>query len=470
MNISDIFYSKYLFILLVLLLQACKQPLAIEGEGDIVDQNGSGHGCTLEEFQAGDIACTENDVSGEIQIKYQAVPREGWRFVKWQGGWCSRKSIDPTCVMDFPSAVVALWDSQYADVIIPATTAVFEPEGALALYRDQVAEVEQYLQDIEFSGSILVSVGDDTLLARGYGLANRKKGHTNRYNTRFQIASLTKAFTGASIMLLEDRQLLSTDDQLCDYLEECPASWQAVTLHQLLIHTSGIPTYLTDNPPTGLDLLADLSATRRDVLDAFIDLPLDFVPGTDWKYSNSGYFLLGLVIEAASGVSYSQFLQDNIFDPLGMEDTGITPRNRSQFATGYGDDAVMPLASPTVLYAAGAIYSTVVDLQLWERAIHSDVLLSDSAREKYLTAYAELTCPGNCTRGYAYGWNRENWSGLDMLQHSGDLPGWRATVFSSFQDEYPSIIVLKNSSSDQPVPVLVALDVGRIVSGFDPRE
>lgn len=468
MNTSVISCNKYLFIFLVLLLQACKQPLAIEGEGDIVDLDGSGHGCTLEEFQAADIACTENEISGEFQVSYQAVPREGWRFVKWQG-WCSQKSVDPVCLMDTPVAAVAWWDSLYPDVSMPVTTAVFEPEGALALYRDQVAEVEQYLRDIEFTGSVLVGIGDDTLLARGYGLANREKGHTNRLDTRFQIASLTKSFTAASIMMLEDRQLLSTDDQLCDYLEECPASWQAVTLHQLLIHTSGIATYLTDDPPTGIDLLRNLNATQTDVLDTFVDLPLDFVPGTDWKYSNSGYFLLGMVIEAASGVSYSQFLQDNIFDPLGMEDTGITPENRSNFATGYGDGAEMPRASTTVLYAAGALYSTVVDLQLWERAMHSDLLLSDSAREKYLTAYADLTCPGSCTRGYAYGWNRENWSGLDILQHSGDLPGWRATLFSSFQDEYPSIIVLKNSSSEEPVPVLVALDIGRMISGFDPR-
>ena len=462
--------SKCLFIVLVMLLQACKQPLAIEGEGDIVDLNGSSHGCTLEEFQAEDVACTQNEVSGEFQISYQAVPREGWRFVKWEGGWCSRKSIDPVCVMDFSAATVAFWDSEHADVVIPATTAVFEPEGALALYRDQVAEVDQYLRDIEFSGSVLIGIGDDTLLARGYGLADRDKGHTNRSDTRFRIASMTKTFTAGAIMLLEERQLLRTDDSLCDYLQECPATWQAITLEHLLLHTSGIPDYVTDFWQPGDPYVPwDLSITKTGVLDTFVELPLEFPPGSDWDYSNSGYFLLGLVIEAASGVSYSQFLQDNIFGPLGMEDTGIHVVKRSKLASPYDVDYDVPRINPVAVYSAGAMYSTVVDLQRWERAMHSDVLLSDSTRAKLLMNYVELDCPGSCTRGHTYGWKRENWSGIDIFWHDGFLPGWNSMLLSSFQEEHPSVIVLQNSTGDNQGSVVLALDIGRMISGYDPR-
>jgi CubicO group peptidase (beta-lactamase class C family) len=398
-----------------------------------------------------------------------AVPREGWRFVEWQG-WCAPQSVDPLCEMNASAASVALWDSLHPDVNMPELTAVFEPEGALALYREQVEEVDQYLVDIEFSGSVLVSIGDDTLLARGYGLADQAKGYTNKQNTRFRIASLTKPFTAASIMMLEERQLLSTGDQICDYLDDCPAAWQAVTLHQLLSHTSGIPDLFRDIPTEeAFGLMWNFDVTQTSVLNTFLELPLEFSPGTEWEYSNSGYFLLGLVIEAVSGTSYSQFLEKNIFEPLGMSNTGASTVRRSQLAVGYDAGFETPQINPIATFSSGSVYSTVVDLRLWERAMHSDVLLSDSTREKYLSAYVDTFCPGSCVGGQAYGWIRENWDGLDILLHSGWLPGWRSGMFSSFQDEYPSIIVLQNTSTDGPEPVLLGLDIGRMISGYDPR-
>ncbi len=270
--------------------------------------------------------------------------------------------------------------------------------------------------------------------------------------------------------MLEERQLLSTDDLLCDYLEECPADWQAMTLHQLLTHTAGLPNYLDsawDSDDYGL--LWTLEATEPEVLETLYEMPLEFLPGTDRAYSNSGYFLLGKVIEAVSGTSYSQFLQDNIFGPLGMEDTGIEPSSRSNFASGYHANSLVPKLSSTTMKSSGGIYSTVIDLQLFERAMQTDVLLSDSAREKFLMTHVDVPCSGNCTRGQAYGWNRENWSGIDILWKDGWNPGWSSMLISSFQDEHPSVIVLQNTTGGAPYVVPVALDIGRMLSGFDPR-
>ncbi len=182
---------------------------------------------------------------------------------------------------------------------------------------DQV--VDSYVSNKTFMGSVLVARGDQVLLSKGYGSANLEWNIPNSPSTKFRLGSVTKQFTAASILLLEERGKLKTDDLVKKWMPDAPAAWDKITIFHLLTHTSGIPSF------TGFPDYASLepfATTPEKLVARFRDKPLEFEPGEKWNYSNSGYALLGYLIEKASGESYEKFLQENIFGPLGMKDSG----------------------------------------------------------------------------------------------------------------------------------------------------
>ena len=182
---------------------------------------------------------------------------------------------------------------------------------------DQI--VTSYVTSGKFMGSVLVARGDQILLNKGYGSANLEWNIPNDPSTKFRLGSLTKQFTAASILLLEERGKLSVSDPVKKYLPDAPAAWDKITLYNLLTHTSGIPSF------TGFPDYAEsepFATTPANLVARFRDKPLEFEPGTKWNYSNSGYALLGYLIEKVSGESYADFVQKNIFTPLGMKDSG----------------------------------------------------------------------------------------------------------------------------------------------------
>jgi CubicO group peptidase (beta-lactamase class C family) len=291
----------------------------------------------------------------------------------------------------------------------------------------------------QFAGSILVARDGQPLISRGYGMANYELQVPNRPETVFRIASLTKQFTAMAIMQLQEKGRLRISDSICKYLDDCPSAWQPITLRHLLTHGSGIQN-VSSLPDWDEDL--GLKRYRRsEFVRLFRDLPLDFAPGEKFKYSNSGYFLLGLVIERASGKSYGDYLREQIFAPLGMTHSLFDDNRRliPGRATGYysrGTEFVSPpFIDPTTTFAAGGITSTTGDLLLWDQALYTDKLVSRRALDEMFTA----------NQGdYGYGWRVGEAFGHRKFDHSGSLNGFSAYILR-FPDDRVTVIVLSNS-------------------------
>lgn len=291
-----------------------------------------------------------------------------------------------------------------------------------------------------FSGSVLVARDGPPVLSKGYGMANYELGVPNTPQTVFRLGSITKPFTAAAVMLLQERGKLSVGDSVCKYLSDCPAAWQPVTLRHLLTHTSGIKNFtdLPDYPKT-----MALPATHEEMLARFKDRPLEFAPGEKYTYSNSGYYLLGVVIERASGKAYADFLRENIFEPLGMTSTGydsnsLLIRNRASGYRMQGDSLVnAAYIDMSVPFAAGALYSSVEDLLRWDQAFYTEKLLTRRSLEEMLTPFKE-------ERGY--GWGVRKRFDRQVVEHDGGINGFVSSL-SRFPADRLTVIVLSNNGS-----------------------
>src|SRR5438105_4513018 len=194
--------------------------------------------------------------------------------------------------------------------------------------------IDSYVVPKRFMGSVLVAQQGKVLLSKGYGSANLEWEIPNSPTTKFRLGSITKQFTAASILLLEERGKLSITDPVKKYLPDAPAVWGKVTIFHLLTHTSGVPSFTSFPDYAKLEPFA---ATPEQLVARFRDKPLDFEPGEKFSYSNSGYVLLGYLIEKISGMSYEKFVRENIFTPLGMKDSGydsnsaVIPRRASGY-------------------------------------------------------------------------------------------------------------------------------------------
>ena len=299
-------------------------------------------------------------------------------------------------------------------------------------------EAEEY-----FSGSVLVAKHGKVLLQAGYGMANIEEGIKNKANTVHAIASMTKAFTAASIMMLIERGLINLNDTVDMYVPELPVGNQ-ITIHHLLNHTSGLFEY-TYNPDVWDNM--DKFHTPEQVLAYFIDQPLQFTPGTQWEYCNSGYITLGIIIERVSGLSYRDFIRANILNPLKMRNTGYDPYDQEfpYKAIGYDDISVdpplrSPYLHPTIPYSCGAIYSTVKDLYTWDQSFYTEKLLSAQS-------IALMVTPG--LGDYGYGWYIDNLDVQGQLHrhvwHWGAYVGFHS-YFSRLVDDDITIILLLNTS------------------------
>lgn len=251
-----------------------------------------------------------------------------------------------------------------------------------------------------FSGSVLLA-REGEVFTDGYGLANRSWEIPNTADTRFQLASLTKPFTATLVLQLAERGNLSLNDPISAYLSDYPSGYAAdVTIHELLNHTSGIPNY-TDFAAWS-DTTSRVDWQPQDFVQIIAERGLEFQPGTRFRYSNSNYYLLGMIIENVTGMSYSRVLQNQITRPGRLERTGylfnrmVVPRmaeGYERLSNGYYEKA--PYHSPSTSYAAGGIFSVVEDLYRWEQLYYNDRLLSEESRTSMMSAGR-----GN----YGYGW------------------------------------------------------------------
>ena len=235
---------------------------------------------------------------------------------------------------------------------------------------DQV--VQSYVNNQSFMGSVLVARGSQVLLNKGYGSADLEWNIPNSPTTKFRLGSITKQFTAASILLLEQRGKLNINDPVKKYLPDAPAAWDKITVFHLLTHTSGIPSF-TSFPDYAK--LEPFPTTAEQLVARFKDKPLDFAPGEKWSYSNSGYVLLGYLMEKITGASYEKFVSENIFVPLGMKDSGydsnsaVIAHRASGYVHGTNGFENAGFIHMSVPHAAGALYSTTEDLLKWEQGL-----------------------------------------------------------------------------------------------------
>ena len=289
----------------------------------------------------------------------------------------------------------------------------------------------------DFNGSALVSRDGDLLFAEGIGMADDANGISNTPETRFRLGSVTKQFTAMAVLMLASQGLLKTTDPLCDYVVTCPDAWDVVTIEHLLSHSSGIANFL-DQP--GFDPMK--AATPADTVASVADIPLVFEPGASFEYSNTGYVLLGMVIERASGLDYETFLGQHIFDPLGMADSGYehgdTPGLAVGYASAFEEADALDMSLP---YAAGGLYSTVLDLQRWVDALDAAALVDAAAMQRFVTPLADTRDGG--TFGYAYGVNVGDEDGRRVVSHEGIINGF-STYLAWYPDEGLMIALLTN--------------------------
>jgi len=288
-----------------------------------------------------------------------------------------------------------------------------------------------------FMGAVLVTKDGKPLVDKGYGYANLEWRVPDSPTTKFRLGSLTKQFTAVSILLLEERGQLKTDDPVKRYLPDAPAAWDKITVFNLLTHTSGIPSF-TDFPDYKTSEATP--ATPEQLMARFRDKPLEFQPGDRWQYSNSGYIVLGNLIEKVSGQHYADFLKKNIFEPLGMADTGydsnesIIPRR----AQGYSPDEKGPrhagYIDMSIPFSAGALYSTTHDLLRWEEGLFGGKLLSARSLTKMTTPFKE---------GYAFGVFVRDEQGHKVVEHGGGIEGFN-THLAYFPDDKIAVVVLAN--------------------------
>jgi D-alanyl-D-alanine carboxypeptidase len=292
--------------------------------------------------------------------------------------------------------------------------------------------------------TIIVVKDGKTLLHKGYGLADLVQRRPLTSDTVLRIASLTKQFTSTAVLMLVDEGKIKLDDDITTYLPDYPTKGKKITIEHLLTHTSGIVSY-TSKP----DLDETREYTVQQMIDSFKNDPLEFEPGSNYKYNNSGYFLLGAIIEKVSGKTYDKFVEERIFVPLGMTRTAYEghERSKAEHAQGYtrspqGFDLCSPM-SMSQPYAAGALVSTVDDLARWDAAVSSGKLLKAANWQRAFTPYVLST--GKDT-AYGYGWGVGSFRGVKMVSHDGGING-----FNSFVLRLPSekvyVATLSNAES-----------------------
>jgi len=335
-------------------------------------------------------------------------------------------------------------------------------QQALAAQID--ASIAPYYKSTEPGAVVIVVKDGQPLLRKAYGLASVQDGQPLTPDMSLRLGSISKQFTAVAILLLADQGKLAVTDDITTFLPDYPTHGKKITIAQLLAHTSGIHDY-TRKPEFVPNSTKDLSVAQ--MIDFFKNDPLDFEPGTQWSYSSSGYFLLGAIIEKASGQPYATFVEQQIFVPLGMNDTAYEGHERQSVkrAAGHirsGETYVpnLPL-SMTQPYAAGALVSTVDDLARWDAAISDGKLLKAATWELAFTQ-AKLN-DGKTTRS-GYGWKVGTWQNTPVIHHSGGINGF-ATYAMRLPKEKVYVAVLENSDTGLVDPDVVARKAAAIAVG-----
>ena len=324
------------------------------------------------------------------------------------------------------------------------------------------ALMKSYAAQGRFSGSVLVADHGRVIYRKGFGWANAEWKIPNTPDTKFRIGSITKQFTAMLVMQLVEAGRLRLDGNIGDYLPEYPAGpGRAITIHQLLTHTSGLPNYTA--LPRFFPELSRNPYRPVDLLGLFDSLPLDFAPGSRWSYSNSGYITLGVIIERVAGRLFDVVLREKILGPLGLKDTGydwsatVLDNRADGYRRGFDGDEHASYIDMSTPFSAGAMYSTVEDLYRWDQALAARKLLSQESYAKYLAPQVQARPGFEYGYGWSYAWV-DRGPGRDSVmsvRHNGGINGFQSCNFMIPEDGV-AIIWLDNTSQDSEVQEAIA--------------
>jgi CubicO group peptidase (beta-lactamase class C family) len=324
------------------------------------------------------------------------------------------------------------------------------------------AMMSEYFKPDEPGAAIIVTRNGKPLFRKGYGMANLELGVAIEPHMVFRLGSITKQFTSVCILMLAEQGKLDFQDDITRFLPDYPTQAHTITIEHLLTHTSGIKSY-TNMPEFMKFMRTDMSL--EELIDVFKLQPMEFAPGTRFNYNNSGYVLLGAIVEKASGMTYTEFLQQNIFSPLGMEHSyfdmpsPIIPGRVAGYkpaAEGYENADYISMTLP---HGAGSLASSVDDMAKWDAALYTEKLVKQESLKKAWTSY--VLKDGTPT-GYGYGWAVSNFQGHNMIIHGGGINGFVTEGFR-FPEEKVYVSILTNRQKE--VPNEMAFKIGALVAG-----
>lgn len=319
----------------------------------------------------------------------------------------------------------------------------------------------------EPGGVVLITQRGKVIYKKAFGFANVELEVPMKAQIVFNIASITKQFTAVAILQLMEQGKLSLQDEITKYLLDYSVNGQKITIENLLTHTAGIPG-------SSPEAMAKLQARRdvvslKEIIATFKDRPLDFPPGTKWSYSNNGYMLLGAIIEKVSGSSYSEYLEKNIFKPIGMtqthfgDDYVITKNRAASYLYSRAESRFLNARNDKIelAYSAGAIQSTAEDLFKWNEALQSHKLIRKESLEKAQTEYKLSNGKGT---NYGYGWFIGNLQGSPIIEHGGNMGGFMShAIYLPREDVF--VVVLYNFRTPTHLPEFLAGDLAALAIG-----
>jgi CubicO group peptidase (beta-lactamase class C family) len=320
------------------------------------------------------------------------------------------------------------------------TTVYAAPAGGDAAFMKAASEaVDKIAREDEFSGVILVARGDQVLLRKAAGFTDRERNITATPETKFPLASVTKQFTAAAIMLLVDEGKIALDDPISKHYLQSPAAWKDVRLRHLLTHSSGIEDYWIHRG--GFAKTGQIFRTNNELIRLAAADPLGFEPGNGFSYSNSGYALLTAVIERVSGQSYDEFMRSRFFSPLRMRNTGYG-KSSEVAVKGYtrsadGDWSAGEIIGLDTLGGFGGIYSTLDDMLIWSRAFFGGKVVSQPSMNAMFA---------DNEYNYGFGWRFAPKYGRRLIWHTGNGSS-HAAIFDRFPDDDLTVVVMTNNTS-----------------------
>lgn len=332
----------------------------------------------------------------------------------------------------FLAVTTGLWNCK-TELPYDSTFPSFSKDKPLTANVDEF--VNHYVSESGPGMTLLVYARGQMLVKKGYGLANIDEKTPMSAKTPVYLASVSKQITAMAIMILAADKVLDLHDHLNRFLPETPDTWKPITLHHLLTHQSGVPNYFDLIPEPDMEGL-----TNRDVLDLLLGhSELNFKPGEQFEYSNSGYVLLAIVVERVTGVEFHTFVRNRIFDVLEMNSSFVYDESKPEIpnrAVGcYRNGTFCDYNLLTM--GPGGMYSSAEDLFKWDRSFYHDTLVSPSIGAAAFTDHEE--------RGYGYGWQIKNYRGREMFFHGGSLRGY-ITRITRIPEEDTVIVILSNGS------------------------